>query len=266
MDWHSYPGGPQAPRPTATRWSALGEFGGIGLRTPGYEYSPNGNFQAYEMTESSAALTDRYVQQVNATAQLIRNGGLSATVYTEITDVEGEVNGFLTYDRRIAKMDETRVRAAHRNLFDTAALAPLPRVGLPLDTRISLQAQNVPDRYLRHQNVLVRTDPVTTSSDTLTKNDATFWVRRGLADPSCYSLEAVNAPGHYLRHADSRVRIASGTGALFNVVPVDAERRFHLVRAPGAHRVRGIAGVVQLRRLLRAALPCRGLAVHRLGW
>ncbi|WP_328472758.1 AbfB domain-containing protein [Actinoplanes sp. NBC_00393] len=214
-DWHYYTG-PEAPRATSTRWSALGEFGGVGLRAPGNEYSPNGNFQAYEMAGSSTALTDRYVQLVNASAQMVRNGGLSATVYTEITDVEGEVNGFLTYDRRVAKMDQARVRAAHQNLFTQAGQAPLPRVGLQVGSRVSLQAQNVSSRYLRHQNSLVRTDPVTASSDALTKNDATFVVRQGLADPSCYSFEAVNVAGNFLRHADSRVRIASGSGTVFN--------------------------------------------------
>lgn len=45
------------------------------------------------------------------------------------------------------------------------------------------------------------------SSPALLKADATFVVRRGLADPSCYSLEARNYPGNFLRHADFRVRL-----------------------------------------------------------
>ncbi len=64
------------------------------------------------------------------------------------------------------------------------------------------------NRYLRHRNGLARTDVVTASSDALTKGDATFVVRRGLADPGCYSFESRTLPGNYLRHAAFRVRLA----------------------------------------------------------
>lgn len=214
LDWHVYTG-PESPRPTSTRWATLGEFGGVGLRAPGNEYSPNGSFQAYEMVGSSAALTDRYLQLVAALQNQVKNGGLSASVYTEITDVEGEVNGFLSYDRRLVKMDQARVLTAHQNLFAAAGQPPLPAVGLPLNARRSLQAQNFPDRYLRHQNSLARTDVVDAGSAALLKADATFTVRQGLADASCYSFEAVNVPGQYLRHADSRISIGAGSDALF---------------------------------------------------
>ena len=46
--------------------------------------------------------------------------GLSAAIYTQTTDVEIEVNGFVTYDREVEKMDFTRVRAAHRDLLHAA--------------------------------------------------------------------------------------------------------------------------------------------------
>lgn len=62
------------------------------------------------------------------------------------------------------------------------------------------------DRYLRHQDGLARTDVVTAASPDLLKQDATFYVRRGLADGSCYSFESRDFPGHYLRHADFRLR------------------------------------------------------------
>ena len=43
--------------------------------------------------------------------------GLSGAVYTQTTDVEVEINGFLTYDREIEKMDFERVAALHRELY-----------------------------------------------------------------------------------------------------------------------------------------------------
>ena len=50
---------------------------------------------------------------------------------------------------------------------------------------------------------------MTSTSDALTKADATFVVRRGLADPTCYSFESRNIPGQFLRHADFRVRLGT---------------------------------------------------------
>ncbi|GIE33673.1 hypothetical protein Ait01nite_067180 [Actinoplanes italicus] len=48
------------------------------------------------------------------------------------------------------------------------------------------------------------------------KNDATFTVRRGLSDSSCYPFESVNYPGRFLRHAGGRIRLAVDEGsALF---------------------------------------------------
>ena len=44
--------------------------------------------------------------------------GIAAGVYTQTTDVEGEVNGLLTYDRRVAKLDPTDLKDWHRGLID----------------------------------------------------------------------------------------------------------------------------------------------------
>ncbi len=119
IDWHVYTG-PDAPRPSATRFSVLGEFGGIGLRTPGHEYSPDGRFFAYEQVFSNAQLNDRYTGMVRDVQRLMTTKGVSAYVYTEITDVEGEYNGLLTYDRRVQKVDTGQLRAAHGALIDAS--------------------------------------------------------------------------------------------------------------------------------------------------
>ncbi|MGX6605963.1 AbfB domain-containing protein [Micromonosporaceae bacterium Da 78-11] len=215
-DWHVYVG-PGSPSPSPTRIAVLGEFGGLGLRSPGHEWSPNNNFQAYEFQPTSTALTDRYVGLVQGTQNLMTGSGLSASVYTEITDVEGEVNGFLTYDRQVVKMDQARVRAAHVALINASkALNNQTPVTLPVNSRRSLQVTTAgyTDRYLRHINSLANTDVVNAGSAALLKNDATFTIRAGLADASCYSFESVNIPGQYLRHADSRVRISPNDSAL----------------------------------------------------
>ncbi|MEV6810800.1 AbfB domain-containing protein [Micromonospora sp. NPDC051296] len=214
-DWHVYLG-PASPRPSASRIAVLGEFGGLGLRMPGHEYSPSGGFFAYEWQPNSTALTDRYVGLVQGTQNLMVGTGLSASVYTEITDLEGELNGFLTYDRRVVKMDEARVRAANQALIDASrSIVGGQPVALPLNARRSLQVTRPghTQRYLRHQNSLAYTEVVTESSSALLKNDATYTIRPGLADPACYSFESVNFPGQYLRHANSRVRNSPNDGS-----------------------------------------------------
>jgi hypothetical protein len=164
-------------------------------------------------------MTDRYVGLVRGTQNLMVGKGLSASVYTEITDLEGELNGFLTYDRQVVKFDQNRVRAANQALIAASRNLPaLNPVGLPVNSRISLQVTTpgFTDRYLRHQNSLAFTEVVNGSSDATLKADATYTVRSGLADGSCYSFESVNFPGQFLRHADSRVRNSVNDGsALF---------------------------------------------------
>ncbi|WP_443051606.1 AbfB domain-containing protein [Streptomyces sp. NBC_00234] len=79
---------------------------------------------------------------------------------------------------------------------------------LPTDVRRSLRVTTWghTTRYLRHADSLAFTEVVDSGSSAQLKQDATYTVRRGLADSSCYSFESVNYPGQFLRHADSRVR------------------------------------------------------------
>jgi hypothetical protein len=78
-----------------------------------------GTPQAYEMTDSQARLTDRYVEVSRVLEDLVREGGLSGAIYTQTTDVENEVNGFMSYDRWVVKMTLSTVAA--RNLAVIAA-------------------------------------------------------------------------------------------------------------------------------------------------
>ncbi|MFG1605424.1 AbfB domain-containing protein [Actinoplanes sp. NPDC049265] len=67
-------------------------------------------------------------------------------------------------------------------------------------------------RYLRHRDGLARTDVITTSSSSTDRLDATFIVKPGLAEGSCYSFESANFPGQYLRHANYRLQKATSDG------------------------------------------------------
>jgi hypothetical protein len=91
------------PAPVDRRVRVDGEYGGLGLvlnenRWPGRP-------QAYEMTDGQARLTQRYVEVSRDLEKVVREGGLSGAIYTQTTDVENEVNGYLSYDRRLVKMD-----------------------------------------------------------------------------------------------------------------------------------------------------------------
>ncbi|MEU5117942.1 AbfB domain-containing protein [Streptomyces asoensis] len=214
VDHHVYVG-PGTTVPGAVRAAVLGEFGGLGSRVAGHEWYPGGGF-SYEDQPDPAHLDNRFVGLLDAIREVRMPRGLSASVYTEITDVENEVNGLLTYDRQVVKVDEARVRAANRALID-ASRAPAAPVTLPAGQYRSLRVTTpgYTDRYLRHRDGAAFTDVVTSGSDALLRNDATWKIVPGLANGTCYSLESRNYPGQYLRHRDYRVYKESGSTDLF---------------------------------------------------
>ena len=91
------------PVPLEHRVVVDGEYGGLGLVLDGNRWP--GRPQAYEMTDSQARLTQRYVEVSRDLEKVVREGGLSGAIYTQTTDVENEVNGFFSYDRWVMKMD-----------------------------------------------------------------------------------------------------------------------------------------------------------------
>ncbi|NUW10704.1 glycoside hydrolase family 2, partial [Streptomyces sp. CAI-21] len=205
VDNHVYVGpGNTAPEPD--RAAVLGEFGGLGLRTEGHEWYPGGGF-SYEDQADTAALNDRFVGLLDGIREGQMPAGLSASVYTEITDVENEVNGLLTYDRQVVKVDQDRVAAANQALIDASRDLP-GAVTLPTGENRSLRVttEGHTEKFLRHQDGLAWTAPVSQESDATLKADATYKVVPGLGDENCYSLESRNYPGEYLRHRESRVR------------------------------------------------------------
>ncbi len=114
IDFHAYVG-PDSPTPTEDRIAVLGEYGGLGLQVPGNEWS--GNVFNYEMQGSKEELTNRYLGLIDGIKKLKEDPGLSAAVYTQITDVEIEINGLLSYDRKVKKANFDKLREAHRSLI-----------------------------------------------------------------------------------------------------------------------------------------------------
>jgi hypothetical protein len=131
VDVHVYPGPGMAP-PEPPRASVLGEFGGFGLPLAGHTWASRDNW-GYVSFADREALTAAYVQALAALRPLVAQG-LSAAVYTQTTDVEVECNGWLTYDRKVAKVDAAQAAAAARTLYAApghlAVVAPTARDGL----------------------------------------------------------------------------------------------------------------------------------------
>ncbi|MFL6415946.1 MAG: hypothetical protein ACJ74Y_09800 [Bryobacteraceae bacterium] len=93
--------GPGTTTPSSTRAAALGEYGGLGLMVPNHQWIPAASF-SYENQASAEALLNRYVGLIVVLREHMRQG-LSVAIYTELTDVESEVNGIFTYDRQVQK-------------------------------------------------------------------------------------------------------------------------------------------------------------------
>lgn len=128
-DNHNYPD-PGNPVIKDHRATVDGEFGGLGLKVAGHMWF-GGGF-AYRMEDSKEKLTDGYVALSEKLKACVRCG-ISGSIYTQPTDVEGEINGLMTYDRRVMKVDAARVRAANLAVLEAAAnlTNPTPRPGTP---------------------------------------------------------------------------------------------------------------------------------------
>ena len=110
IDKHTYPG-PESPKPEENRAAVLGEFGGLGLPVDGHTWSQK--TWGYEGTKNIEDLTNGYERLLAKAWDLNATAGLSAVIYTQLTDVETECNGLLTYDREINKVVPERAAAAN---------------------------------------------------------------------------------------------------------------------------------------------------------
>ena len=97
-DSHSYPN-PSCPQ-NDTRAVVNGEFGGVGLGITNHTWASG---WGYVGATDPADLTARFASFCDQLSSLVHNNGLSAAVYTQITDVETELNGLYTYDRKVFK-------------------------------------------------------------------------------------------------------------------------------------------------------------------
>lgn len=113
LDIHSYPH-PRFYLFDIGRVNVIGEYGGIGLPLEGHLWQPDRNW-GYVRFKNAGEVTDEYIRYAEMLERLIPTG-CSGAVYTQTTDVEIEVNGLMTYDRKRMKVDERRLREVNRRL------------------------------------------------------------------------------------------------------------------------------------------------------
>ncbi|MCX6997437.1 MAG: PA14 domain-containing protein [Kiritimatiellaeota bacterium] len=109
LDDHLYPF-PPAPRPTATRAAVAGECGGLAYNVKGHTWSGTG--WGYGDTPgipstgfaNEEELAVRYEEVLGTWLRIAKDPGISGGVYTELTDIETEINGVMTYDRAVLKI------------------------------------------------------------------------------------------------------------------------------------------------------------------
>lgn len=115
LDIHHYPG-PELKLYDAQRITVLGEYGGIGFPVTGHLWQTDKNW-GYVQFKNTSETTAKYIEYAMQLKKLAKVG-FSAAVYTQTTDVEGEVNGFMTYDRKVDKMIFSEVNKINKEVIN----------------------------------------------------------------------------------------------------------------------------------------------------
>lgn len=116
LDTHHYPH-PKLTLIDSRRATVLGEYGGIGFVVKEHLWVPDRNW-GYIRLNSTKEVTDQYEKYAEGLKVLIK-AAFAGAVYTQTTDVEIEVNGLMTYDRKVIKVDEERIRKINQEICNS---------------------------------------------------------------------------------------------------------------------------------------------------
>jgi beta-galactosidase/beta-glucuronidase len=110
FDIHTYEPVPREPDSRSDRAIVIGEYGGVGWPVADHLWNPAMRNWGYQTYQDQNTYTDALAKKMQALVAMKEKKGLSAAVYTQTTDVEGEVNGLMTYDRKVIKVDPAKLR------------------------------------------------------------------------------------------------------------------------------------------------------------
>ncbi|VAW21198.1 beta-galactosidase, partial [hydrothermal vent metagenome] len=116
-DIHTYQTEVHIPPVSLDRASVIGEYGGIGYPVEGHQWNAGMRNWGYQTYHSPEELLKNYKHKFDQIVEMKKSKGLSAAVYTQTTDVEGEVNGLMTYDRKVIKIPVETLKEMHSILY-----------------------------------------------------------------------------------------------------------------------------------------------------
>src|SRR5690606_9528700 len=99
------------------RVAVMDEFGGLGYPVEGHLWQSDRNW-GYQTYQDADELLRQYRARFDQIKEGRRTHAIRAAVYTQTTDVEGEVNGLLTYDREVVKLDPAVLKELHAPLYE----------------------------------------------------------------------------------------------------------------------------------------------------
>jgi hypothetical protein len=144
-DIHVYPG-PAMPELEENRAAVLGEFGGLGLPVPGHLWNENKKRNwGYRNFKTQEAYQERYIKLIQD-LYLLKEKGLAGAVYTQTSDVEGEINGILTYDRKVTKLDPKQFAPIHNWILPPIFTNPLSQ----FHEKVTVDLLGVPSAEIRY--------------------------------------------------------------------------------------------------------------------
>jgi hypothetical protein len=116
-DIHTYDIDLTEPTTALDRATVIGEFGGIGFPINDNLWNPEMRNWGYQTYYNAEELLKNYIYKFNQILEMKEKNGLSAAVYTQTTDVEGEINGLITYDRKETKIPPQTLKELHSKLY-----------------------------------------------------------------------------------------------------------------------------------------------------
>ncbi len=116
-DVHHYPNPAFISCPNKNLANVCGEYGGLKYKESGHTWG-SGDW-GYATMNSRQELLDTYGMYVDDLIRFRDFFGMGGAVYTQITDVEIEINGLVTYDRAVVKVDVDKMAEYNNRLFDT---------------------------------------------------------------------------------------------------------------------------------------------------